>query len=137
MTHTVEGLEGRRAQLLSELAQTGDMRRGSISENYRSCGKPGCCCSASDHPGHGPYYALTRKVAGKTKTLHLRPGALLAKIQREVETYQQFRRTSQQLLEVNEKICDARPVGEVSPEARGTPLKKKSRRSSKRKLHGK
>lgn len=132
MKDTVEGLEGQRAKLLSELAQTGDMRRGSISENYRRCGKPGCCCTASDHPGHGPYYAFTRKVAGKTKTLNLRRGAVLAKIQREVGTYQQFRRTSQQLLEVNERLCDARPVGEVSPEARRAPLKKKLRRSSKK-----
>jgi hypothetical protein len=137
MADTVEGLEARRAQLLRELAQTGDMRQGSISENYRACGKPQCCCTASDHPGHGPYYAFTRKVAGKTKTLNLRPGALLTKIQREVETYQQFRRTSQQLLGVNEKICDARPVGEVSSKAPVDSLKKKSRRSSRQKSHKK
>ena len=38
MAETLEELETRRAVLLRMLAATGDMRQGSITESYRSCG---------------------------------------------------------------------------------------------------
>ena len=112
MSELLIKLQAEREGLLQTLATTGDMRRGSITEVYRSCGKPTCACAAAEHPGHGPYYAFTTKVEGKTKTLQLRPGPLLSKIEREVQTYKTFRATCDQLLAVNEAICDARPIGE-------------------------
>ena len=45
------GLEERRAQLYLQLSATGDFRRGSITENYRRCGKANCACAQPDHPG--------------------------------------------------------------------------------------
>ena len=84
-----------------------------------------------------PYYAFTRKVEGKTKTLQLRLGPRLAKIEREVETYRDFRATCEQLLEVNEAICDARPVAGASDSSDQTTIKKKLRRPSRKKLRGK
>ena len=125
-----------REVILRQIAELGDMRRGTITEVFRSCGKPGCCCSARNHPGHGPYYAFTTKVEGKTKTLQLRPGPRLTKIEREVETYKRFRFLTQQLLEVNEGICNARPE-EPATDSETTVLKKTSRRSSKRRSRGK
>jgi hypothetical protein len=115
MSELLTKLQAERDGLLHTLAATGDMRRGSIAEVYRSCGKPTCACAAAEHPGHGPYYAFTAKVDGKTKTLQLRPGPLLTKIEREVQTYKTFRTTCDRLLAVNETICDARPIegGEV------------------------
>jgi len=109
MTKPLGELESQRAALLHELAQTGDMRRGSINEVYRRCGKDNCACADPAHPGHGPFYAYTVKVAGKTKTLQLRPGALLSKIEREVAEYKHFRATSERVIEVNEQICNVRP----------------------------
>ena len=58
-------LERQRERLYAELAASGDFRRGSISENYRRCGKPNCACAQPDHPGHGPRYLWTRTVAGR------------------------------------------------------------------------
>lgn len=110
MSELLTKLQAEREGLLQTLAASGDMRRGSITEVYRSCGKPTCACAAAEHPGHGPYYAFTTKVDGKTKTLQLRPGPLLTKIEREVQTYKTFRATCDRLLAVNESICDARPI---------------------------
>jgi hypothetical protein len=101
-------LDRRRAQLYGDLAATEDFRRGSISENYRRCGKSNCACAESDHPGHGPRYLLTRSVAGKTKGRQLSPGLELENAQREIANYQRFVTLSQQIVEVNEAICDAR-----------------------------
>ena len=77
MAETLEELEQRRKALLGTLAATGDMRRGSITESYRPCGKSTCACAQAGHPGHGPFYAFTRKVGGRTQTIQLRPGPAL------------------------------------------------------------
>src|SRR6266545_3015052 len=125
----------KRDAILREMAQMGDMRRGSITEVFRPCGKANCACSQGDHPGHGPYYAFTTKVAGKTKTIQLRAGSRLTKFQREVDAYRRFRSLTEQLLEVNEAICDKRSE-EVGGTAGRALLKKTSRGSSRRKSGG-
>ena len=52
MPSTLQGLEARRDAILLEIARTGDMRAGSITENYRKCGKSLCRCAKPDDPGH-------------------------------------------------------------------------------------
>jgi hypothetical protein len=137
MAESLDALEARRAQLLDALAHTGDMRPGSIAETYRRCGKPRCCCAAADHAGHGPYYAYTRKVGSKTKTIQLRPGPRLSRFEREVATYRQFRHCCHQLVELNERICDLRAAQEPSDSPERTAVKKTSPRSSRKRSRGK
>ena len=132
MANPMSKFKAERSAVLNKLATTGDMRRGSITECYRRCGKPTCACAAPDHPGHGPYYAFTRKVKGKTKTLQLRPGPLLTKIEHEVEGYRVFRATCGRLLEVNESICDAvDPSEEKKPRSVQSSTRRSSRRSKR------
>ena len=57
-------LESRRAELFEQLAAVGDFRRGSVSENYRRCGKANCACAQPEHPGHGQQWLWTRATAG-------------------------------------------------------------------------
>jgi len=103
-------LERRREELYRELGQVGDFRRGSLNEVRRKCGKPNCACAAPDHPGHGPQWNLTRKVEGRTRAVHLRPGPELEKARREVAAYERFRDLVGEVTEVNEVICQARPA---------------------------
>ena len=103
-------LERRRQDLYRALGQVGDFRRGSLNEVHRKCGKPNCACAAPGHRGHGPQWNLTRKVGGRTRTVHLRPGPELDKARREVAQYERFRDLVGQVTEVNEAICEARPV---------------------------
>ncbi len=49
-----------RDRLFAQLSVVGDFRRGSVSENWRRCGKPNCACAAPGHPGHGPRFLWTR-----------------------------------------------------------------------------
>jgi hypothetical protein len=107
MAETLEDLETERAAQLRALSETGDMRQGSITESYRPCGKSNCACADPKHPGHGPFYALTRKVGGKTQTIQLRPGPELSKLLREVDTYHRFRRGIEDLSpEMKQEIID-------------------------------
>ena len=130
MSDPLAGLEKEREEVLKEISRVGDMRKGSITETYRCCGKPTCACRANDHAGHGPYFAFTTKVSGKTRTVQLRAGSRLDKFQREVDTYKQFRALSNKLIEVNGSICEARPEPIEAEEERA--LKKTSRKSSRR-----
>lgn len=113
----VAELERRRDGLRADLAVVGDFRPGSLSAVMRRCGKANCACAAPEHPGHGPHHVLTRKLAGKTVTVHLRPGPELEKARVEVGNYKRFRALVDELISVNEAICAARPI---SPLAEGT-----------------
>ena len=131
------GLEQRRAQLHADLAAVGDFRPGTLSAVMRRCGKPSCACADPAHPGHGPQHILTRKVAGKTVSAHIKPGPELEKVAGEVGRYRQFRQLVGEIAEVNEAICEARPVLPLAGEGpAGTPGEKggssgSSRRSSR------
>lgn len=106
---SLEDLEQRRARLYDQLAATGDFRRGSISENYRRCGKPNCVCAQEGHPGHGPRYLWTRTVAGRgTKGRQLSVEEV-DKVRAELANYHRFAQVSEQIVAVNEAICEARP----------------------------
>ena len=130
---TLPELEAKRDRLFALLASLGDFRRGSVSENYRKCGKPNCACAAPDHPGHGPRFLWTRSAGGKTAGRQL-AAAEVAKVRREVARHAEFTSAVEQVIEVNEKICEARPVAGTdapsAPEGGKGALRARSRRRS-------
>jgi hypothetical protein len=128
MSDSLADLEQQRSTIFQEMLRLPDFRSGSITATRGRCGKPTCRCHQPHQPGHGPNFRLTRKVRGKTVTESFTDPAALHKAQREVEAYHRFRHLAQELLEINEKICEARPL---QPEL--NLRKKKRRRSSSRK----
>ncbi len=128
MTETLESLQAKRQGLMQALAGLGDFRRGTISVNYRRCGKRNCACARADHPGHGPQYLWNATIGGKSRARNLRLGPELEKVGREVTAYRTFVRLCGELVEVNEQLCQLRPVREVADARELTQLKKKLRR---------
>ena len=128
MPDSLAGLEQQRSAIVSQILELGDFRSGSITAIQGRCGKPSCHCHQPGQSGHGPNFRLTRKVNGKTVSESFASAAELRKAQREVEVFHRFRQLSQELLEVNEKICRLRPVGE----ALTAQEKKRPRRSTRR-----
>ena len=128
MSDSLVALEQQRAGVLAQIQALGDFRSGSITAIKGRCGKANCRCHQPGQQGHGPNYRLTRKVNGKTLSESFSSATELRKAQREVEAFHRFRELSQELLEVNEQICRARPVEEaLSPQE-----KKRRKRSSKK-----
>ena len=130
MSDSLLSLEQQRSHILSQILQLGDFRSGSITAIHGRCGKLNCRCHQPGQPGHGPNFRLTRKVKGKTMSESFSSSAELRKAQREVEAFHRFRQLGRQLLEVNEKICRARPVDDtLSPQEKKRPPRsnKKSR----------
>jgi hypothetical protein len=126
--------------LYEQLAMTGDFRRGSVSENYRRCGKPSCHCAQPGDPGHGPRYLWTRTLpGGRGSTGRQLSADEVEKVRRELANYQRFAQVTDRIVQVNEAICEARPPdtvaaappAETEDEKRGstTSSKPRSRRS--------
>jgi len=133
MKQTLEELEQQRRQLYSQLTAIGDFRRGIISVNDRKCGKANCACARPQHKGHGPQYLWNTTVGGKSRAANVRLGPELEKVQREIENYRQFVKLTRELVEVNEKISQMRPVPQIDDEGELETLKKTlSRRFAKR-----
>ena len=132
MADTLPSLEAQRSEIQREISVLGDMRAGSITTTGGRCGNPGCHCRNEGDPGHGPFYRLTRKVSGKTVTETFATPLALRKAQSEVAEFHRFRELSQSLLDVNEKICQARPVADTL-----TAQEKKRRKQSGRKSSAK
>ena len=130
MPETLPQLEKQRAQVVEDIAGLGDFRRGSITGITGRCGKANCRCHQPGQPGHGPNFRLTRKVQGKTVSETFADPAALRKAQREVAEFHRFQALSGSLIEVNEKICQLRPV--EGEEALNAPEKKRRRRSGRR-----
>jgi hypothetical protein len=125
---SLPALEQHRSGILSQILELGDFRSGSITAIKGRCGKPNCHCHQPNQPGHGPNFRLTRKCNGKTVSESFCSAAELRKAQREVEAFHRFRELSQQLPEINERICRARPVEDTL-----SPQEKKRRKRSVRK----
>jgi hypothetical protein len=85
-------------------------------------------------PRARPFYRLTRKIRGKTVTETFATPVALRKAQSEVAEFHRFRELSHSLLDVNEKICQVRPVADTltAQEKKQRPRSGRSRTRSKR-----
>jgi hypothetical protein len=134
MSDSLAALEAQRSKLLEQFHGLGDLRPGSITAVVRRCGKPTCHCAKPQDPGHDPQFRLTRRVAGKTVTETFPNPTALRKAQQEVAEFHRFQELIQELVALNEKICELRPV----EQQRGgwTAQEKKRRLHSIRRWHG-
>jgi hypothetical protein len=100
-------LEARRERLKLQLSGLGDLRPGSLVERYRKCGRPNCHCAQPSEAGHGPSWSLTHDVKGRTAT-RIIPKAFVPQTREQIAEYHRLRQLTRDLVEVNEKICEAR-----------------------------
>jgi hypothetical protein len=132
MPESLPALEAQRTAIQQQIAQLGDMRSGCITTTGGKCGNPRCHCRQKDGPGHGPFFRLTRKIHGKTVTETFPSAVALRKAQTEIAEYHRFRELSHELLEINERICRARPVEDtLTSEEKKRPRRSKPRSRAK------
>lgn len=129
MSDPLSALIDERSTLLRQVAELGDFQPGSISSPTLRCGKPSCHCAKSNDPGHGPYYQLTQKIEGKTVTQSLPSPAAVRKAESEIAEYRKFQHLTDDLVDINRKICRLRPIEQTVPSAQ----EKKRPRQSKKK----
>jgi hypothetical protein len=118
----------------ARLAEPQPMRRGSLSERYVKCGKPGCPCASIPKARHGPYYSLTRGVGGQTRSRFLRAEEA-ERVRQQIQAGQQFRRRVEAYWAACEQWADAQLEAwgqETGPEVK----KNRARRGSGRRPRG-
>ena len=135
MPNSLPELEAERSKIFHHFTALGDLRPGSICAVPRHCGKPTCHCAKPNDPGHDPQIRLTRKVNGKTVAESFPSPSAWHKAQSEIDEYHRFQKLNAELIAVNEKICQLRPI--ESERSTWTPEEKKRllrsvRRSSTR-----
>jgi len=125
-------------EALSALIEPHPMRRGSLSERFMKCNKPGCLCAESPEARHGPYFSLTRGVAGSTRS-RLLSSEQAQLVRSQVEAGQQFRKDVEAYWQACEAWGDAQldatqAASEGAAKKGGSrkPSTRKSRRKSKR-----
>jgi len=125
MDKRLNELEAKRKSLHKKLEEIGDFRRGTISVNYRKCGKKNCACAKPGHPGHGPQYLWSTTIKGKSYARNLRLGPELKKYMEDTKSYRRYLKLYNEIVLLNEKICDLRPVPETEDKDDAEVLKKK------------
>ena len=112
MPQSLPELEQQRAALLQQISELGDFRAGSITGTGGKCGNRNCHCHRPKDPGHGPHPRLTYKKNRKTVTESFVSLTAQRKAEREIETFREWQGLSRAFVEINEQICQSRPVEE-------------------------
>jgi hypothetical protein len=93
-------IEKRIAWIKKELQAIGDMRPGSLNQQFTVCGKKGCRCVDPDKPQkHGPYYQLSYVHNGKSTTQFIGK-QLVDKVRVQLENYKNFRELTAEWVEL-------------------------------------
>src|ERR1700739_1340850 len=96
--------------LAAQLSQARPMRRGSFSERYVKCSKPGCPCASDANARHGPYFSLTRGVGGRTESRFV-SAAQAELVRRQVQAGQHFGRQVEAFWEAWQECANAQLEG--------------------------
>ena len=78
------------AQLAAAFSQPEPIRRGSLYERRMKCGQAACACQNDPQAAHGPYFTLTQKVRGKTRSRYISPEEA-PRVRQQIESGRQFR----------------------------------------------
>jgi hypothetical protein len=89
------------------LADVEQMLVGSLVEQTRRCGKPGCRCAAGDL--HGPYMYFTPKIAGRGRARYV-PEALVAAVRRWLTRGEQVTVAIEQISAINAELLARREL---------------------------
>jgi hypothetical protein len=137
MVTSIKNLESKRKALYKKIEGIGDFRRGTISVNHRKCGKKNCICAKPGHPGHGPQYLWSTTIKGKSYAKNLKLGPELEKYMGEIDNYRIYLKLCDEIVQLNERICDLRPISEIEDENEAEELKKKLQRHFRKKYRKK
>jgi len=98
-------LQRRIRKIKKDLVALGDLRPGSLSEQYNVCGKPGCRCKADPPQKHGPYYQLgwTRKRKSTTRFVR-RPN--LQDVLKQLKNYERLQSLVDQWIDLSVQLCE-------------------------------
>jgi len=101
-------LQARIERIKQEIAALGEIRPGSISQQYSVCGNPNCRCADPKNPQkHGPYHQLSYTRRGRHTTEFVREENL-AQVTRQLQDYQTLKRLVDEWMDLSLEIARLR-----------------------------
>ncbi|MGH2375403.1 MAG: DUF6788 family protein [bacterium] len=94
-------------RIKQELLKLGDLRPGSLSEQFNVCGTPGCKCKRSPPQKHGPYYQVSYTRKGKSGTKFVSRGQV-AMVKRQLRNYARMRQMADRWIEAATELSELR-----------------------------
>lgn len=107
----IHTLEKQIAKTKEELIGLGDLRPGSLSQQYNVCGNPNCQCKADPPKKHGPYYQLSYTRKGRSTTRFVRPKDL-SEVKRQLKNYQRLRTLVDRWIDLATELAALRLEGD-------------------------
>ena len=92
------GLSVRISKLQKRLSTPHPMIEGCIHKIYKKCGNPKCYCVSGKK--HGPYWAISKKIGGRTKITYVSDTDTIKK----AFAYKKYNKDLARLRKINEKI---------------------------------
>jgi len=107
-TMTEKRCQARIERIKKSLAELGDMRPGSISEQYNVCGNPTCSCKDAVNPKkHGPYYQLSYTHRGKHTTEHVKR-EMVSEMRKQLKNYRRFKDLTEEWVDLSVTLAKLR-----------------------------
>jgi len=83
-------LETKIEKIKARIAALGELRPGSLSQQYNVCGTAGCRCKADPPQKHGPYHQVSFTHRGRSSSQFVRREDV-ARVKRQLRNYERLR----------------------------------------------
>jgi Family of unknown function (DUF6788) len=104
---STRALLARRGRLVARLGDVARVLTGSLVEQTRRCGKPGCRCAAGEP--HGPYAYFTARAAGGGRSRYV-PSALVAVVRAGLARGEQVEAVLAEISAINAELLARREL---------------------------
>ena len=105
MNKKARTLELRIERTKRKLASIGELRPGSLSQQYSVCGTHTCRCKTDPSQRHGPYYQLGWTRNRKSTTRFVRRTEL-ATVRRQIRNYAALQRLVDEWVDLSIQLCE-------------------------------
>jgi hypothetical protein len=104
---STRALLARRRRLAARLGDVEQVLSGSLVEQTRRCGKPGCRCTEGE--GHGPYAYFAPKTAGRGRLRYV-PSSLVAAVRAHLARGEQVAAALAEISAINSELLARREL---------------------------
>jgi len=108
MTTQLRRWQARVRRIKEELLDLGEMRPGTLSEQYNVCGKATCRCKDPRNPRkHGPYYQISYSHGGRSTTEFVKRERV-AEVRRQLGNYARFKKLTAEWVSLSLRMANLR-----------------------------
>src|SRR5437867_7830238 len=103
MERRIRALEVQIEKIKRELGGLGDLRPGSLSEQYNVCGNPNCRCKEALSKRHGPYHQISFTRKGRSHTKFVK-NPQLSEVKKQLKNYARLRSLVERWVDLSSEL---------------------------------